>query len=93
MIKMHKLTLEQFEKLLNDGREIVFCFAGKSFLVSRYWEKHFGKKGHFEYGLFPSEDSLEPIQTFSNIDQLLNARIDRQKLQDIISDIYVIEIY
>lgn len=79
------------EKLFYDQGEVQFIFNNKSYLLACYNVKKFFVKNKIEYCLYSSKNDEEDLQKFNSFDELLNVKIDGQKLKDILNKIEIIE--
>jgi len=91
------MTIEEFLKIIEENcGEMEFLYKGEHYLVGAYYVKEgkgFRRKWCRIYLLYPPEESGRKLQRFYGIDDLLNARVGKLKLIDIIEKIEVLNVF
>lgn len=77
------------EKLFFDHGEIAFLYNSNQYMVSCFIVKKLFEKNRVEYCFFPPEDSIQEIQKFSTLNELLDVEIDGCKLRDIWDNVVI----
>lgn len=78
------------KELFAEQGEIQFLFHNKSYLIGCYGTKKLFQKIRIQYCIYPPWESTQDIQRLDTLEELLDIKIDGQKLLDILNEIKVI---